>query len=64
MIDCREMLITPGMIDLHVHVFWGGSHLGIEPDPNCIAKGVTTAVDAGSAGADNFPGFRKFNHRH
>lgn len=59
-IDCRGRLVTPGMIDLHVHVFWGGSHLGIPADPNCIAKGVTTAVDAGSAGADNFPGFRKF----
>jgi dihydroorotase len=48
------------MIDLHVHVFWGASHLGIEADPHCVARGVTTAVDAGSAGADNFPGFRKY----
>ena len=53
-------LLTPGWIDLHVHVFAGVSHLGIPPDPNCIAKGVTTAVDAGSAGADTFPGFRKY----
>lgn len=59
-IDCRERLVAPGMIDLHVHVFWGVSHLGIEPDPHCVAKGVTTAVDAGSAGADTFPGFRKY----
>lgn len=59
-IDCRGRLVAPGMIDLHVHVFWGVSHLGIEPDPHCIAKGVTTAVDAGSAGADTFPGFRKY----
>jgi dihydroorotase len=48
------------MIDLHVHVFWGVSHLGIDADTNCVAKGVTTAVDAGSAGADTFPGFRKY----
>jgi dihydroorotase len=48
------------MIDLHVHVFWGVSYLGIDADSNCIAKGVTTAVDAGSAGADTFPGFRKY----
>jgi dihydroorotase len=48
------------MIDLHVHVFWGVSHLGIPPDPHLVAKGVTTAVDAGSAGADTFPGFRKY----
>lgn len=64
--DVREVLdasgrfVTPGMIDLHVHVFYGVSHFGIEPDPTCIAKGATTVVDAGSAGADNFPGFRKY----
>jgi dihydroorotase len=59
-IDCTGRVVTPGMIDLHVHVFAGVSHFGIEPDPHCIAKGVTTAVDAGSAGADTFPGFRKY----
>ena len=59
-IDCSGLIVAPGMIDLHVHVFWGISHYGIEPDPHCIAKGVTTAVDAGSAGADTFPGFRKY----
>ncbi len=59
-IDCAGQIVCPGMIDLHVHVFWGVSHYGIGPDPHCIAKGVTTAVDAGSAGADTFPGFRKY----
>ncbi|RIK43374.1 MAG: amidohydrolase/deacetylase family metallohydrolase [Chloroflexi bacterium] len=59
-LDCTGHIVTPGMIDLHVHVFWGVSHLGIEVDSNCVAKGVTTAVDAGSAGADTFPGFRKY----
>jgi dihydroorotase len=59
-IDCRGLLVAPGMIDLHVHVYWGVSHYGIWPDENCVAKGVTTAMDAGSAGADTFPGFRKF----
>ncbi len=59
-IDCSGRIVAPGMIDLHVHVFWGVSHLGIEADPNCIAKGVATAVDAGSAGADTFPGFRRY----
>ncbi|MCC6456559.1 MAG: amidohydrolase/deacetylase family metallohydrolase [Caldilineaceae bacterium] len=59
-VDCSDLLIAPGMIDLHVHVYWGASHYGIWPDTHCVAKGVTTAVDAGSAGADTFPGFRKF----
>ena len=34
--------------------------LGIPADPNCIAEGVTTAIDAGSAGAHTFPGLRKY----
>ncbi len=59
-LDARGRLVTPGMIDLHVHVFPGVSHFGIEPDPTCLARGATTVVDAGSAGADTFPGFRKF----
>ena len=58
-VDCAGLFVAPGMIDLHVHVFSGVSHYGIEPDPNCVAKGVTTAVDAGSAGADTFRGLRK-----
>ncbi len=59
-LDATGRLVAPGMIDLHVHVFWGVSHYGIEPDPTCLARGATTVVDAGSAGADTFPGFRKF----
>jgi dihydroorotase len=59
-LDCNEQFVSPGWIDFHVHVFWGCSHYGIEPDPYCIAEGVTTAVDAGSAGADTFDGFRRY----
>jgi dihydroorotase len=58
-LDCAGQFVSPGWIDFHVHVFWGCSHYGIEPDPYCIAKGVTTAVDAGSAGADTVDGFQK-----
>lgn len=57
-IECAGLIVAPGLIDLHVHVFPGVSHYGIDPDTHCIAKGVTTAMDAGSAGADTFPGFR------
>ncbi len=59
-VDASGLVVMPGLVDLHVHVFWGVSHFGIEPDPNCVAKGVTTAVDAGSAGATNFAAFRRF----
>ena len=59
-IDAAGCVVTPGLIDIHVHVFAGVSHYGIEPDPTCLARGATTVVDAGSAGADIFPGFRKY----
>jgi dihydroorotase len=59
-IDATGKLVTPGLVDLHVHVFDGVSHFGIPPDPTCLAKGATTVVDAGSAGADTFRGFRKY----
>jgi len=59
-VDARGLLVTPGLIDLHVHVYYGASHYGIEPDPHCLATGTTTVVDAGSAGALTFAGFRKY----
>lgn len=59
-VNAEGCYVTPGLIDLHVHVFHGVSHFGIEPDPTCLARGATTVVDAGSAGADTFPGFRKY----
>ena len=59
-LDANGCFVTPGLIDLHVHVFYGVSHFGIEPDSTCLAHGATTVVDAGSAGADTFPGFRKY----
>jgi len=58
-VDARGLLVTPGWIDLHTHVYWGGAPLGIEADPHCVRRGVTTAVDAGTAGASTFPGFRR-----
>ncbi len=59
-VDATGKTVTPGLIDLHVHVFPGVSHFGIEPDATCLARGATTVVDAGSSGADTFPGFRKY----
>jgi dihydroorotase len=59
-LEARGALVLPGLIDLHVHVFWGGSHYGIDPDPHCLASGTTTVADAGSAGAHTFPAFRRY----
>ena len=59
-IDARGMLVTPGLIDLHTHDYWGASFYGIDPDTVHIARGVTTVVDAGSSGALTFPAFRKY----
>jgi dihydroorotase len=59
-VDASGLVVTPGLVDLHVHVYPGVSDYGIEADPACLERGVTTAVDAGSAGACTFPGFRKY----
>ncbi|MFN0102849.1 MAG: amidohydrolase/deacetylase family metallohydrolase [Bryobacteraceae bacterium] len=59
-LDARRMIVTPGLVDVHVHVYDGVAPLGIPADANCIAKGATTVVDAGSAGAHTFPGFRQY----
>ncbi len=46
-IDAKNKVVTPGLIDVHTHVYDCVAPLGIPADPNCIAKGVTTSVDAG-----------------
>jgi dihydroorotase len=57
--DVAGLIVAPGLIDLHTHVYWGGTSLGIDADEFCRHNGVTTCVDTGSAGPGNFPGFRK-----
>jgi len=57
--DVAGLIVAPGLIDLHTHVYWGGTSLGIDAEEFCRTSGVTTAVDTGSAGPGNFMGFRK-----
>jgi dihydroorotase len=60
LVDARGLVVTPGWVDLHTHVYWGVAPLGVDADTHCIRRGVTTAVDAGSAGASTFAGFKRY----
>ncbi len=59
-LDASGQIVTPGLVDSHTHIYWGATYWGIEPDPIAARSGVTTWVDAGSAGGFNFPGFRRW----
>jgi dihydroorotase len=64
-IDVKGLYVTPGLIDIHVHVYAGtgarGSYAGdlsLYPDGYTLRNGVTTAADAGGSGWRNFPDFK------
>jgi dihydroorotase len=59
-ISAAGKLVAPGLIDIHVHVYEGATEAGINADHYCIGHGVTTAVDAGSAGYPSIAGLRKY----
>ncbi len=59
-IDLAGKLVTPGLIDIHGHYYRGGHLRAVDPDSSCLPSGVTTAVDAGSAGYVTFNGFRDY----
>src|SRR5438477_11130310 len=58
-VDARGLIVVPGLIDLHTHVYWGGTSLGVDAALVAQRSGTTTFVDAGSAGPGNFLGFRR-----
>ncbi|MEP4562742.1 MAG: amidohydrolase/deacetylase family metallohydrolase, partial [Nitratireductor sp.] len=58
--DLRGLLVTPGLIDLHTHIYHRATSYGVAPDPVAERSAVTCMVDAGSAGAGNFAGLRDF----
>ncbi len=59
-VDAAGRYVVPGLIDLHTHVFWGADYFGVDADSVACRSGVTTWVDAGSAGAFGLPAFREF----
>ena len=65
-VDVSGLYVTPGLIDLHAHVFAGidggklsGGNASIHPDSFALRVGVTTVVDAGSSGRHNFAAFKQ-----
>jgi dihydroorotase len=58
-VDVRGKLVVPGLVDLHTHVYWGGTSLGVDAAGVARAAGTTTFIDAGSSGPGNFHGFRR-----
>src|SRR5476651_2617809 len=59
-LNAAGKLVTPGLVDLHSHVYPYGSAIGIPADELVAHQCTTTCVSAGDAGANNFAGFRRF----
>jgi dihydroorotase len=58
--DAKGKIVTPGLIDMHTHVYKYGITLNVDSDVVGFQSGVTTVVDCGSTGAGSFQGFRKY----
>lgn len=59
-LDASGLIVAPGLIDLHVHVFSGVGRWSVDPDDAGLATGVTTLLDTGTAGALTYPAFHRF----
>ena len=58
-IDAAGRIVSPGLIDMHAHVYWGATYLSVDAERVAKQSGTTTFIDAGTAGAGTFAGFRK-----
>jgi dihydroorotase len=58
-ISAKGRIVTPGLVDIHAHVFVNAHDMGGHTDRFCRASGVTTLCDAGSTGSSNFAGLRQ-----
>ena len=59
-IDVKDHIVTPGLIDVHLHLMKGLGAFGVDPDIFGVGSGVTTVVDAGSAGHSLLTVFRNY----
>ena len=59
-IDVKDCIVTPGLIDVHLHLMNGLGAFGVDPDIFGVGSGVTTVVDAGSAGHSLLTVFRNY----
>lgn len=58
--DVKDHIVTPGLIDVHLHLMKGLGAFGVDPDIFGVGSGVTTVVDAGSAGHSLLAVFRDY----
>ena len=58
-VSAKDRIVTPGFIDMHAHCY-DGVVIGMNADRYCLNRGVTTMLDAGSAGTATFPNFKKY----
>ena len=59
-IDATGLYVTPGLIDIHAHIYRGATYWGVDADAIGSRTGVTSWIDAGSPGALSLAGFREF----